>query len=393
VRKPKGRSSLETIGATGSTSRPEWPRGLPRRNDYAAPLPRYYSHFNAERPAQYSDYEKLKVPWGVHDNYVVHKKLGRGKYSEVFQGTHLPTQKLCVIKMLKPVRVKKIQREIFILQRLYGGTNIIHLHDVVRDPVTQCPALVFEHVKNTDFRELYPTFSDFDVRFYLFEILRALDFCHAQGVMHRDVKPQNVMIDHAQRKLRLIDWGLAELYHPGQEYNVRVASRYYKGPELLVDLQQYDYSLDIWSLGCVMAGMIFQTEPFFMGSDNYDQLAKIARVLGTPKLLEWVGRYFHQSPPEFLSIVGNHSPKFWTSFITPENAEYCGDDHVFDLLGNMLRYDHSERILPKEAMRHPYFAMIRSWHTADVASERGRQDERIGHWGAEDILYTQAVEE
>ena len=57
------------------------------------------------------------------------------------------------------------------------------------------------------------------------------------GIMHRDVKPHNVMIDHQQRKLRLIDWGLAEFYHPGQDYNVRVASRYFKGPELLVDYQ------------------------------------------------------------------------------------------------------------------------------------------------------------
>lgn len=72
--------------------------------------------------------------------------------------------------------------------------------------------------------------------------------------MHRDVKPHNVMIDHQQRKLRLIDWGLAEFYHPRKEYNVRVASRYFKGPELLVDLQDYDYSLDMWSLGCMFAG-------------------------------------------------------------------------------------------------------------------------------------------
>lgn len=64
------------------------------------------------------------------------------------------------------------------------------------------------------------------------------------------------MIDHERKILRLIDWGLAEFYHPGQEYNVRVASRYFKGPELLVDNQLYDYSLDMWSLGCMFAGMV-----------------------------------------------------------------------------------------------------------------------------------------
>ena len=64
------------------------------------------------------------------------------------------------------------------------------------------------------------------------------------------------MIDHEKKQLRLIDWGLAEFYHPGTAYNVRVASRYFKGPELLVDFQEYDYSLDMWSLGCMFASMV-----------------------------------------------------------------------------------------------------------------------------------------
>ncbi len=136
------------------------------------------------------------------------------------------------------VKKTKIRREIKILQTLKGGINVINLIDVVRDPMTKTPALIMEYVDtgDVDFRTLYKSFTDFDIRYYMYEILKALDFCHSKGITHRDVKPHNIMIDHANRKLRLIDWGLAEFYHPGQEYNVRVASRYFKGPELLIDL-------------------------------------------------------------------------------------------------------------------------------------------------------------
>lgn len=174
----------------------------------------------------------------------------------MFAGYNVRNDSRCVVKILKPVKKKKIKREIKILQNLFGGPNIIQLLDIVRDPQSKTPSLIFEHVNNVDFKELYPTLSDLDIRYYIFQILLALDYCHSQGIMHRDVKPHNVMIDHENRKLRLIDWGLAEFYHPGYEYNVRVASRYFKGPELLVDLQHYDYSLDMWSLGAMFAGMV-----------------------------------------------------------------------------------------------------------------------------------------
>ena len=74
--------------------------------------------------------------------------------------------------------------------------------------------------------------------------------------MHRDVKPQNIIVNPKKQVLKLIDWGLAEFYHMGQDYNVRVASRYFKGPELLVDYNYYDYSLDVWSTGAMFASMV-----------------------------------------------------------------------------------------------------------------------------------------
>ena len=86
-----------------------------------------------------------------------------------------------------------------------------------------------------------------------------------------------------------------------QEYNVRVASRYFKGPELLVDYQMYDYSLDMWSLGCMLASMIFRKEPFFHGHDNYDQLVRIAKVLGTEELYEYLDKYQIELDPRLVT--------------------------------------------------------------------------------------------
>ena len=219
-------------------------------------LPKFYANANLEKPREQSTFDRLHIEWGSPVNYQVHHKLGRGKYSEVFLGTNTLTNEKVVIKLLKPVKKKKIYREVKILQNLQQGPNIIKLLDIVRDPQTKTPALIFEYVNNQDYKAFFPTLSDFEIRFYIYEVLKALDYCHSQGIIHRDIKPHNIMIDHQQRKLRVIDWGLAEFYFPGREYNVRVASRYYKGPELLVNDQLYNYSLDMWSLGAMLAAIV-----------------------------------------------------------------------------------------------------------------------------------------
>jgi|TARA_B110000977_G_scaffold195746_2_gene274776 casein kinase II subunit alpha len=328
------------------------------RRDAVVSKARVYTDVNVNRPREYWDYEALTVNWGEQDEYEVVRKVGRGKYSEVFEGVHGETSK-CVIKILKPVKKKKIKREIKILQNLTGGPNIIKLLDIVREPQSKTPSLIFEYVNNTDFKVLYPVLTDYDVRYYILELLKALDFCHSQGIMHRDVKPHNVMIDHEKRQLRLIDWGLAEFYHPAKEYNVRVASRYFKGPELLVDLQDYDYALDMWSLGCMFAGMIFRKEPFFNGHDNYDQLVRIAKVLGTDELYAYLSKYRIELDPHLESLIGRHSRKPWSKFVNADNQHLVSSEAI-DFLDKLLRYDHQERLTSKEAQDEPYFAPVKA---------------------------------
>uniref|UniRef100_A0A671M474 non-specific serine/threonine protein kinase n=1 Tax=Sinocyclocheilus anshuiensis TaxID=1608454 RepID=A0A671M474_9TELE len=299
----------------------------------SGPVPsrsRVYPDVNTQRPREYWDYESHVVDWGNQDDYQLVRKLGRGKYSEVFEAINITNNEKVVIKILK----------------------------------SRTPALVFEHVNNTDFKQLYQTLSDYDIRFYMFEILKALDYCHSMGIMHRDVKPHNVMIDHEHRKLRLIDWGLAEFYHPNQEYNVRVASRYFKGPELLVDYQMYDYSLDMWSLGCMLASMIFRKEPFFHGHDNYDQLVRIAKVLGTEDLYDYIDKYNIELDPRFNDILGRHSRKRWERFVHSENQHLVSTE-ALDFLDKLLRYDHQARLTAREAMDHPYFCEFPKFSTLE----------------------------
>lgn len=177
--------------------------------------------------------------------------------------------------------------------------------------------------------------------------------------MHRDVKPLNIVINHEKRDLKLIDWGLADFYTPGQEYNVRVASRYYKGPELMVEDKLYHYSLDVWSLGCTFATMIFRIDPFFKGSDNNDQLVKIAKVMGTDGLREYLRKYKINLPSAISKIMKQYPQVDLENFITSANKALT-NELALDLLKRMLVYDKNERITPIDAMQHPYFEQVRA---------------------------------
>ena len=344
---------LAAVTATGAGAR----RNMLRKRR-AVNRARVYADVCAARGREYADYEGFRPQWGSQSGYQVVRRVGRGKYSEVFEGVALATDTPCIIKVLKPVKKKKIRREIKILQTLAGGPNIVRLLDTVMEPATQTPCLVQEYVDNADFKTLYPTLSDHDVRYYMFQLLRALDYCHAHGIMHRDVKPHNVMIDPARRVLKLIDWGLAEFYIPGTLYNVRVASRYFKGPELLVDLQDYDYSLDMWSLGCVFAAIIFRREPFFRGKDNRDQLVKIVSVLGTDGLVRFLFRNNLTLDAPFLRLLSGYPRRPWADFVTPEVQHLCSPD-ALQFLNGLLVYDLPARLTAQEAMALPYFDPVR----------------------------------
>jgi casein kinase II subunit alpha len=176
------------------------------------------------------------------------------------------------------------------------------------------------YMNNDDEEGQYLT--ELEVKYFLCHLLIALDGLHSAGIMHRDVKPRNTLINRhcfsssrtdihnnddndvggvvqefsiaspppPIQSLMLVDLGLAEFYHPHKSYNVRVASRHYKSPELLIGYECYDYSIDMWAVGCILVGLLFRKEPFFHGKDNDDQLGQIVNVLGIRDFLRYYRR-------------------------------------------------------------------------------------------------------
>ena len=129
------------------------------RRDAVVSKARVYTDVNVNRPREYWDYEALTVNWGEQDDYEVVRKVGRASTPRCSRACTRGNNEKCVIKILKPVK-KKIKREIKILQNLTGGPNIIKLLDIVREPQSKTPSLIFEYVNNTDFKVLYPTLTD-----------------------------------------------------------------------------------------------------------------------------------------------------------------------------------------------------------------------------------------
>jgi len=154
-------------------------------------LPKYYADVNTKlNPPEYSAYEETQIKFGLvnyinyrfQDDYEINEKVGRGKYSEVYKGVNVLTDQKVIIKILKPgkiilnsVKLKKILRETRILQALKGGTNIVQLLEVIKDPSSKTPSLILEYNVNNDHKTLYKTFNDFDIRFYIYELLKVIN--------------------------------------------------------------------------------------------------------------------------------------------------------------------------------------------------------------------------
>jgi len=176
-------------------------------------------------------------------------------------------------------------------------------------------------------------------------MLKGLAFCHAHRVLHRDIKPQNLLIDQ-RGALKLADFGLARAFGvPVRTYTHEVVTLWYRAPEILLGGKQYSTPVDVWSVGCVFAEMVTRT-PLFPGDSEIDQLYKTFQILGTPNESLWPGV---SQLPDYKATFPKWAPKDLAASV----PGLCADG--LDLLRRMLAYEPAQRISAREALNHPYF--------------------------------------
>ncbi|XP_070281044.1 cyclin-dependent kinase 5 isoform X1 [Myotis yumanensis] len=223
------------------------------------------------------------------------EKIGEGTYGTVFKAKNRETHEIVA---LKRVRLddddegvpSSALREICLLKEL-KHKNIVRLHDVLHSDKKL--TLVFEFC-DQDLKKYFDSCNgDLDpeiVKSFLFQLLKGLGFCHSRNVLHRDLKPQNLLINR-NGELKLADFGLARAFGiPVRCYSAEVVTLWYRPPDVLFGAKLYSTSIDMWSAGCIFAELANAGRPLFPGNDVDDQLKRIFRYPSIPLRLEPSGR-------------------------------------------------------------------------------------------------------
>ncbi|KAL0968736.1 hypothetical protein UPYG_G00271040 [Umbra pygmaea] len=298
--------------------------------------------------------DEVQSPTGVCLRNRGNRRISaEGTYATVYKGRSKLTDNLVALKEIRLEHEEGAPctaiREVSLLKDLKHA-NIVTLHDIIH--TDKSLTLVFEYL-DKDLKQYMDDCGNIlsmqNVKIFLFQILRGLAYCHRRKILHRDLKPQNLLIND-RGELKLADFGLARAKSvPTKTYSNEVVTLWYRPPDVLLGSSEYSTQIDMWGVGCIFYEMA-SGRPLFPGSTVEDELHLIFRLLGTPTDDSWPGV---SALDEFRSYK---FPKYKTQHLI-NHAPRLDTDGI-DLLLSFLRYESKKRMSADEAMRQAYFRSL-----------------------------------
>uniref|UniRef100_A0A3B4AS62 mitogen-activated protein kinase n=1 Tax=Periophthalmus magnuspinnatus TaxID=409849 RepID=A0A3B4AS62_9GOBI len=286
-----------------------------------------------------------KTTWDVPDRYRELRQVGTGAYGTVCSALDSRTgAKVAIKKLYRPFQselfAKRAYRELRLLKHM-KHENVIGLLDVFTADLSLDRFTDFYLVMpfmGTDLGKVMKLqrLSEEKIQYLVYQMLKGLKYIHSAGIIHRDLKPGNLAINQ-DCELKIIDFGLAR--QADSEMTGYVVTRWYRAPEVILNWMHYTQTVDIWSVGCIMAEML-QGKPLFKGSDHLDQLTEIMKIIGTPS-------------QEFIFSCDTFTFVFY--FFLP----VCLVRAAVCVLECMLLLDPESRVTAAEALSLPYFSVFR----------------------------------
>ncbi|XP_060516226.1 mitogen-activated protein kinase p38b-like [Cylas formicarius] len=299
--------------------------------------------------SQFHKVEVNKTVWEVPIRYRMLSAVGSGAYGQVCSAVDTQTKKKVAIKKLaRPfqtaVHAKRTYRELKLLKHM-RHENVIGLLDVFYPKYDNSQIYLVTHLMGADLNNIIRTqrLTDDHVQFLVYQILRGLKYIHSAGIIHRDLKPSNIAVNE-DCELKILDFGLARPTET--EMTGYVATRWYRAPEIMLNWMHYNQTVDIWSVGCIMAELL-TGKTLFPGTDHIHQLNLIMEILGTPS-------------EDFMSRINSESARNYINSLPPmpkkDLQQYFvgANPRAVDLLSLMLEIDSDKRITAEQALAHSY---------------------------------------
>jgi len=297
---------------------------------------------------------------GFENQYEMEEVLGEGTYGKVYKARNKRSGQTVAMKKMKLMDVAQEEgipstalREVALLKEL-SHENIVRLEEVFCSPKKL--VLVFEFVDSDlkkYMRSLNRQLTPAVIKNMTYQLCRGTEFCHASRIIHRDIKPQNLLIEHldgSRVRLKIADFGLARTYSiPVPKYTHEVVTVWYRPPEILLGSPLYSVPVDLWSIGCVTAEMATGA-PLFAGDSEIDTIFKIFQKLGTPTTEQWPGL---ADLPDFKPTFPRWPHRGWENI---RNIKAQMGSVGIELLESLMAYDPKRRLSARRALLHPYFA-------------------------------------